>query len=240
MSRMNESCHIRESCHVWMSHVTYEWVMSSMIEGCHVCMSHVTYEWVTHVWMSHVTYRVQMRHTWMSHVPHVNEPCHAWTSHVTYLHKILAGLNVISHHEHLIKFLKISALFLFGILIQVANQLFRMSTICLWSAQPCVPLKILKRQLATKFTVQIHYRTVDWEFRLVAFDLRRSALSFHPLVYIYICVSVCVCMYIWIYTYVFMYMYIYTYIYIYKYIYIYTYTYIHKHLYIFVCIYMYV
>ena len=33
-----------ESCHIWMSHVTYEWVMSHMNESCHIWMSHVTYE----------------------------------------------------------------------------------------------------------------------------------------------------------------------------------------------------
>jgi len=37
--------HMNESCHIWMSHVTYEWVMSHMNESCHIWMSHVTYEW---------------------------------------------------------------------------------------------------------------------------------------------------------------------------------------------------
>jgi len=31
---------------VWMSHVTYEWVMSHMNESCHIWMSHVTCEYV--------------------------------------------------------------------------------------------------------------------------------------------------------------------------------------------------
>jgi len=35
MSRMNESCH------VWMSHVTYEWVMSRMNESCHISRADV-------------------------------------------------------------------------------------------------------------------------------------------------------------------------------------------------------
>ena len=100
--------------HVWMSHVTYEWVMSRMNESCHVCMSHVTYEWVVyeacHIWwihvtcmnkschigMSHVPYEWVMSHIWMSHVPYkwvVNEPCHVytsrhlWISHVTYVNE---------------------------------------------------------------------------------------------------------------------------------------------------------
>jgi len=43
VSRRNESCHIR------MSHVTYEWVISHisfMNEACHIWMCHVTYECV--------------------------------------------------------------------------------------------------------------------------------------------------------------------------------------------------
>ena len=34
---------MNESCHIWMSHVTYEWVMSHMNESCHIWMSHVTW-----------------------------------------------------------------------------------------------------------------------------------------------------------------------------------------------------
>jgi len=61
---------------IWMSHVTYEWVMSHMNESCHVA-----YEWV----ISHMNQPCSM---WMSHVPyewvtsHMNESCHTWLSHV--------------------------------------------------------------------------------------------------------------------------------------------------------------
>jgi len=50
---------MNESCHIWMSHATYEWVVSHMNESCHIWMSHATYECVmSHIeWMSHVTYR---------------------------------------------------------------------------------------------------------------------------------------------------------------------------------------
>jgi len=41
--------HGNESCHMGMSHVTWEWVMSYGNESCHMGMSHVTWEWV----MSH-------------------------------------------------------------------------------------------------------------------------------------------------------------------------------------------
>ena len=55
---------MNESCHMWMSHVTYEWVMSYMNESCHIWMSHGTCEWVMshiaascHIWMCQVTYQ---------------------------------------------------------------------------------------------------------------------------------------------------------------------------------------
>jgi len=54
---------MNESCHIWMSHVTYEWVMWYMNESCHIWMSHVTvtYEWV---------------------MSHMNESCYIWMRHV--------------------------------------------------------------------------------------------------------------------------------------------------------------
>jgi len=45
MNCLSVMSHMNESCHIWMSHVTYEWVMSHMNESCHIWMSHVTYEW---------------------------------------------------------------------------------------------------------------------------------------------------------------------------------------------------
>jgi len=107
-TKNRKSKSVYESCRVWMSHATYEWVMSHMNELCHTWMSHVAYEWVMprtkescHIWISHVTYaRVVSHinksyinkscHVWMSHVAyewvisHMNEPCRIWISHVTY------------------------------------------------------------------------------------------------------------------------------------------------------------
>jgi len=34
---------MNESCLIYMSHVTYVWVMSHMYESCHICMSHVAH-----------------------------------------------------------------------------------------------------------------------------------------------------------------------------------------------------
>jgi len=41
------SPHINESCHIWMVHVSYRWVLSlRMNESCHIRMARVTYEWI--------------------------------------------------------------------------------------------------------------------------------------------------------------------------------------------------
>jgi len=81
---------VNESCHMWMSHVTCEWVMSHVNESCHMWMSHVTCEWVMsymnesrHIWMSHVTYGWVMSHMY--------ESCHVCISHVTYLLDLVGG-----------------------------------------------------------------------------------------------------------------------------------------------------
>jgi len=107
---VHDFCHIRvKSCHVWMSHVTYEWVMSRMNESCHVWMSHVTYEWVMsrmnescHILISHVPYAwvvQKAKASWLCSMGHVkyasnyvtyesvmscmNESCSLWMSHFT-------------------------------------------------------------------------------------------------------------------------------------------------------------
>jgi len=60
--------------HIWMRHVTYEWVISNLDESCHTWKSHITYEWVMsrvnescHTWMHHVTYARIMSHIWTIH-----------------------------------------------------------------------------------------------------------------------------------------------------------------------------
>jgi len=63
-------------CCMWMSHVTWEWVMSHENESCHIWMSHVTCEGVMLMGMGHVTCERMMSH--------MNESCHVWMSHVTY------------------------------------------------------------------------------------------------------------------------------------------------------------
>jgi len=81
------------SCLIWISHVTYAWVMSYIIfimsnitESCHVWMSHVTCEWA--ISRMHKSCRIRMSdliygphvssHTWMS------MPCQLWMSFTLY------------------------------------------------------------------------------------------------------------------------------------------------------------
>jgi len=64
---MNESCDISMS-HVWMSHMTYEWVMSWKVLSSRRAHTH---EWV----MSHMN---ESCHIWMNHVTHMNESCHPY------------------------------------------------------------------------------------------------------------------------------------------------------------------
>jgi len=54
-----------ESCHKWVSHVTWKWVISRMNESRHTWRSHFTYKWVLshmkeiyHIWTDQVTYGV--------------------------------------------------------------------------------------------------------------------------------------------------------------------------------------
>jgi len=74
--------HMKESCHMCMSHVTCEWVLSHVNKSCHMWMSHVICEWV----MSYVS---ESCHMWMSHVTcewvmsHVNDSCPMWMNLLT-------------------------------------------------------------------------------------------------------------------------------------------------------------
>jgi len=92
-AHMNESCltcangwvmsHVGQSCHIWMSHITYGWVMPHINASCHILMSPVIFDWV----MSHM---IELCLTWMSHatyewvVSHINESCLSWMSRVTF------------------------------------------------------------------------------------------------------------------------------------------------------------
>jgi len=83
MSYTNESCHIR------MSHITNERVMSHMKKSCHGWMNHVTYGWVT----SHLN---KSRHIYEWVMSHMNESCHIWMNHVTY-ERVMPHMNKSCH-----------------------------------------------------------------------------------------------------------------------------------------------
>ena len=83
-----------KSCHIWMSHVTFEWVMSytrlTFLVDCisrgghaHIhththnrTLSSYNINESCHIWMRHFTYE------WVT--SHMNESRHIWMSHVTY------------------------------------------------------------------------------------------------------------------------------------------------------------
>jgi len=107
--------HMNESCHIWMSHVTYEWVMSHMNESsiavcifkCHAfhiyncrALLKIKYQW----WLFKFPFSGErLCHTWMRHVTHwwgtlhMNGACHIWMSHVTYESVIAHHYIVLSH-----------------------------------------------------------------------------------------------------------------------------------------------
>ena len=97
---MNQSCliyewvmsHVNESRHVWISHVTYERVMSRMKESrlsyesimSLIWMSHVKCEWVMsqlnescHIWSVMSSCHIC---EWV--MSHMNKSCHIWMNHV--------------------------------------------------------------------------------------------------------------------------------------------------------------
>ena len=104
---------MNESCHIWMSHVTYGSVTAHTNESWHRLTSVFTYNWVmTHMWfkrqltfkwvISHMNescrtsewlvspiYWWVMSHIWMSRfwsewvISRLNQLCHTWMSHGT-------------------------------------------------------------------------------------------------------------------------------------------------------------
>ena len=115
VTRMHESCykHERCICHLWMSHITYGWVI------CHICLlseshtnethmneSHmndsVTYEYVIcHIWMRHI-YDGCLIHTFFTRCLHISISAFStgviyvtWMSHVTHM-----NVSCLTHNVH--------------------------------------------------------------------------------------------------------------------------------------------
>ena len=96
MSHVTESYHkcytIHESWHISTSHVTYKSDIRSMNESCCTWISHITYDWVMsqmlhYTWvMAHINESCNVCISRMIHervMLHMNESCHKWLSHVT-------------------------------------------------------------------------------------------------------------------------------------------------------------
>ena len=70
---------VDESCHIWMSHVTYKWVTYKW----------VTYKWVTYKWLIRMCYTRHSFHIWNLHFAYkwvmsrLNKSRHIWMSSVT-------------------------------------------------------------------------------------------------------------------------------------------------------------
>ena len=90
--------HMNESCHIWMSHVTYERLICVAFEDFYwpspahvrmtIAMNHVAYEWVmARIWMSGVMAHIQMR----------RETCHHMPAHVTGWRRLIGSLIFIRH-----------------------------------------------------------------------------------------------------------------------------------------------
>jgi len=94
---------ISDPCHIWMSPVTCERVMSHVNAACLVTTIHAIFGWFMsrmnescHAWASHVPYECVISrmdvacHVWMIHVmyewfmSYMNDSCHVRTNHVTY------------------------------------------------------------------------------------------------------------------------------------------------------------
>jgi len=70
-----EMSHMNESCPIWMSHVSHEWVMSHTNDSCFIFHGNESCP----IWMSHVPYAWVMSH--MPVISHGNEWCPMSISH---------------------------------------------------------------------------------------------------------------------------------------------------------------
>jgi len=88
--------HTNESCHISMSHVTYQWVMPCVNEPCDISMSHVSHKWVKS--NANESCDVVLFYRWMSHSTHEYESFHIWRSRFTY--KWVMSHISDSHHTY--------------------------------------------------------------------------------------------------------------------------------------------
>ena len=77
-------------CNIRPLHHTHEWVKQQMKESCHIWRSHVIHEGA----MSHTIPPLYHTHAWVR--PHMNESCYTWRSHLTY-EKFMSHMKEPSH-----------------------------------------------------------------------------------------------------------------------------------------------
>jgi len=76
-----EMSHMNESCFIWMSHVSYERVMSMVGLAADVMNKRPTTQLVSLCQLTHVNVSFH-KYEWV--MSHMNESCLIWTSHVYY------------------------------------------------------------------------------------------------------------------------------------------------------------
>ena len=86
MTALVSITHMDTSCHIWMSHVTYEWVMSNTYESRHrvrIFSRHTT-ALVSIKNMNTSRHMSHMNESYEGVMSHMNESCHVWMSPVKY------------------------------------------------------------------------------------------------------------------------------------------------------------
>ena len=74
--------HVKESCHISISHDTYRWVMSHIAATRQQTPPRPA---MSHIRLSHVTHTNESYEIWVSHVTHTNKSYHISVSHVTHI-----------------------------------------------------------------------------------------------------------------------------------------------------------
>jgi len=107
--------HLNAPCHIYMRHVTYEWVMQDTIESCHIW---IHLDKASYIWMR------QAKYVWvMSNMSNMNRTCyrclilHLWLRHTSAFGSLLRGGGI--HYEHAPDNLPVSWIYTIPYLVQL-------------------------------------------------------------------------------------------------------------------------
>jgi len=75
------SSHVHQSCHRWMSYVTYKWVIAHMKAALSLKSWHTRQWGMAHKWQSHDTHEQIGAQVWESHVSHVSHTNESWCTY---------------------------------------------------------------------------------------------------------------------------------------------------------------